>query len=229
MKDKTLLGGLIVMGVGVILIGIVWTLFLQPDRTPSEPLSAIPIELAVDSADYTIFEINSTESDVTFSLDEVLRGLPTIVNGSSRQVAGQIAVNFENPSSSQIGPILINARTLATDNEFRDKAIHSFILDTDVYEQIIFEPTQIQGLPDQFVTNEPIAIQLEGNLTVREITRKVSFAGTVTANGRTSLTGSASTVINRSDFQLEIPNAPGVANVSEEVSLTIHFVAQPAN
>ncbi|MBK7897045.1 MAG: YceI family protein [Candidatus Promineifilaceae bacterium] len=229
MRDKTLLGGLIVMGVGVVLIGVVWALFLQPARTPTEPLAAIPITLEGDATNYTLFEINSAESEVTFSLDEVLRGLPTTVMGTSRQVAGQIAVDFENPSASQLGPILINARTLATDNEFRNKAIHSFILDSESFEHITFTPTDVIGLPEQFVANEPNVVQIVGDLTIREITKPVLFEGTVTANGRTQLTASATALIDRAAFDLQIPDAPGVANVSEQVSLTIHIVAQPAN
>ncbi|MEZ4590169.1 MAG: YceI family protein [Chloroflexota bacterium] len=229
MRDKTLLGGLVVMGVGVILIGVVWALFLQPARTPTEPLTAVPISLEGDITNYTLFEITSGESEVTFSLDEILRGLPTIVVGTSRQIAGQIAVDFQNPAASQLGPILINARTLATDNEFRDKAIHSFILDSETFEYITFTPTAVTGLPEQFVANEPNAVEIVGELTVRDVTQPVTFTGTIMANGRTQLTGSATAQIDRAAFQLEIPDAPGVANVSEQVSLTIHIVANPAN
>lgn len=225
MRDKTLLGGIIIMVFGAIVIGVVWILFLQPARTPTEPLTAIPLELGDEAGRFTLFEIVPEESEVTFSLDEVLRGLPTVVVGSSRQVAGQIAVDFEDPSASQIGPILINARTLATENEFRDNAIHSFILDTESYEYITFTPSQISGLPDAFVPNEPISVQIEGELAIREVTRPVIFSGTITANGRTQLSGSATVQITRNAFSLQIPDAPGVADVSEEVSLTIHFLA----
>ena len=229
MRDKTLLGGLIVMGVGAVLIGVVWALFLQPSRTPTEPLTAVPIQLEGDSTTYTIFEINGAESEVTFVLDEVLRGLPTIVTGNSRYVAGQIAINFANPQASQIGPITINARTLDTENEFRDNAIHNFILDTEANEFITFTPTEIRGLPAQFVANESVAIEIVGELKIRDIAQPVIFEGTVMANGRTQLTGSATAQIERGAFQLQIPNAPGVANVSEKVSLAINFIALATN
>ncbi|WP_420643150.1 YceI family protein [Candidatus Leptofilum sp.] len=228
MKDKTLLGGLIVMGVGAVLIGVVWVLFLQPSRTPTAPLTAVPITIEGNPDEFTIFEIQTAESEVTFSLDELLRGLPTMAVGRSQQVAGQIAVNFDAPENSQIGPIVINARTLRTDNEFRDNAIHGFILDTEAHEFITFTPTQINGLPEQFVSNEPIVVEIVGNLTIREIEQPVVFEGTVTANGRAQLTGSATSRIDRNVFQLEIPEAPGVADVSEQVSLTIKFFAEPA-
>lgn len=226
MKDKTLLGGIIVMGVGAVLISVVWVLFLQPSITPAAPVTAVPITLNGDAEQFTIFEIQSTDSDVTFSLDELLRGLPTMAVGRSQQVAGQIAVNFDAPATSQVGPILINARTLATDNLFRDNAIHSFILDTTAHEFITFTPTQIRGLPEQFVVDEPFILEIEGNLTIRDITQPVIFEATVTAN-RTQLTGTATGQIDRNDFQLQIPAARGVADVSNQVSLTIQFFATP--
>ena len=155
----------------------------------------------------------------------MLRGLPTTVVGQSRAVAGQIAVDFADPTTAQIGPILINARTLLTENEFRNNAIQNFILQTEAYELITFTPQQISGLPAQFTANEPVALTIQGDLTIRDITQPVTFAATVTANGRTELTGSATAQISRADFALTIPDAPGVANVSEAVGLRIEFVA----
>jgi len=226
MKDKTLVGGIIVMVVGALLIGLVWALFLQPSRSPTAPLTAIPVTIEGDSSGYTLFEIDPAESEVTFTLEETLRGLPTIVVGSSQQIAGQIAVDFANPATSKIGPILINARTLLTDNEFRNNAIHSFILDTELYEFITFTPNKISGLPDEFVPDTLISLQIEGDLTIREITQPVTFTATITSNGRSQLTGSATTQILREAFDLQIPNAPGVANVSETVTLNINFAAK---
>lgn len=225
MKDKTLLGGIVVMIVGAILIGVVWVLFLQPAQTPSAVLTAVPITLP-DNSQYTVLEIVPDESLVTFTLDETLRGLPTTVVGQSRAVAGQIAIDFADPTTAQIGPILINARTLLTENEFRNNAIQNFILQTEAYELITFTPQQISGLPAQFTANEPVTLTIQGNLTIRDITQPVTFAATVTADGRTELTGSATTQISLADFALTIPDAPGVANVSEVVGLRIDFIAR---
>lgn len=224
MKDKTLLGGIVVMVVGAILIGVVYILFLQPAQDPTAVLTAVPVTIP-NNGQYTLLEIVPNESLVTFTLEETLRGLPTTVVGQSRAVAGQIAVDFANPATAQIGPILINARTLLTENEFRNNAIQNFILQTEAYELITFTPQQISGLPAQFTANEPVALTIQGDLTIRDVTQPVTFAATVTANGRTELTGSATAQIARADFALTIPDAPGVANVSEAVGLRIEFVA----
>lgn len=227
MKDKTLVGGIIVMVVGAILIGIVWLIFLQPAQTPTTPITALPVELERNHEQFTIFEIVKDESEVSFEIDETLRGLPTTAVGIGHELAGQIAVNFENPAASKVGPILVNARTLLTDNEFRNNAIHSFILDSEPHEFIQFTPRRLTGLPDQFTPGEPVSFQIEGDLTIRQISQPVVFEAVVTANGRTQLTGLATAQIQRDDFNLQIPNAPGVANVSEIVKLSIHFVAVP--
>ena len=224
MKDKTLLGGIVVMVVGAILIGVVYVLFLQPAQTPSAVLTAVPVTLP-NNSQYTLLEIVPDESLVTFTLDETLRGLPTTVVGQSRAVAGQIAVDFADPTTAQIGPILINARSLLTDNEFRNTAIQNFILQTEAYELITFTPQQISGLPAQITATEPVTLTIQGDLTIRDITQPVTFTATVTADGRTELTGSATAQISRADFALTIPDAPGVANVSENVGLQIDFVA----
>lgn len=225
MKDKTLAGGIVVMIVGAFLIGVVWFVFLQPARTPTAPLEAIPLEIEENSSSFALFEIMPAESEVTFTLNELLRGLPTTVVGRSGAVVGQIAINFENPAASQIGPVLINARTFFTDNEFRNKAIHSFILDTETHEFITFTPYQMSDLPNEFTPGETISFQVTGDLTIREITQPVTFLVTVVPDGRSQLNGSATANIARPDFNLQIPDAPGVANVDEEVTLAIDFTA----
>jgi hypothetical protein len=53
----------------------------------------------------------------------------------------------------------------------------------------------------------------------------VSFALTVTPLSETELVGSATTTVLRRDFNLQIPDVPSVANVSDEVILQINFVA----
>jgi len=71
-----------------------------------------------------------------------------------------------------------------------------------------------------------VNLTIQGDLTIRDVTQPVTFAATVTANGRTELTGSATAQISRLDFALAIPDAPGVANVSEEIRLTFDFFAR---
>ena len=56
------------------------------------------------------------------------------------------------------------------------------------------------------------------------ITFEVSAAGAST----TQLSGTATATVQRSAFNLIIPSVPQAANVSEDVVLTLDFVAQAA-
>lgn len=182
------------------------------------------------AASLVVFNIVPEQSQVSFTLTEDLMGRPTTVVGTTNQVAGQIAVDFATPASSQVGEIRINARTLQTDQENRNRAIRSQILQSaqDQFEFITFVPTAITGLPATITIGEPVTFQVTGDLTIRTITQSVTFETTVTPTSETELTGTATTTVQRADFELTIPNVPSVANVSEAVDLQISFVAQAA-
>jgi polyisoprenoid-binding protein YceI len=180
------------------------------------------------SGELVVFSIVPEESEVRFSLDEELAGQPVRVVGVTNQVAGQIAINFADPELSQVGVIRINVRTLATDSELRNRAIRGQILQSaqDEFEFATFEPIRVQNFdPADVVIGEPINFEIVGNLTVRNITREVTFVALVTAVDQTRIEGTAATSVNRGDFELTIPAVPNVANVSENVLLEIDIVA----
>lgn len=173
----------------------------------------------------TTFTIDPSNSSVRFELDEDLRGVRTTVVGVTDQIAGELSVDLSALNNAQIGVIQINARTLATDNNMRNRTIQNEILDTRSYEYITFAPSGIQGLPDRAVIGEEISFTISGDLTVRDITQPVQFNVKAKAVTDTQIVGTASVIINRSDFGLRIPSVPNVANVEEEVELTIDFTA----
>jgi polyisoprenoid-binding protein YceI len=184
-------------------------------------------QAAAPTGERVLFRIVPEESEVRFTLDELLRGVPTTVIGRTDQVAGDIIVDFAQPTNSQIGVIRINVRTLLTDNEFRNRAIRSEILESanDAYEFAEFNPTSLENLPESVTVGEAFAFSIVGDLTLRDITQPVTFQATVTPVSETRLEGSASTTVTRTQYNLTIPSVPGVADVSEEVALEIDFVA----
>ena len=172
-----------------------------------------------------VFAIAQAESQVRFTLNEDLRGVPTTVIGVSDQVAGELAIDFSNPANSQLGVILVNARTLATNNSFRNNAIQNEILQTGPYEYITFTPTALTGLPATIAVGETITFQITGDLTIRNVTQPVTFEASVTLVSESRIEGLASVTVLRSNYGLVIPRVPSVANVTDEVLLEIEFVA----
>lgn len=196
-----------------------------PEATAETPTEAPTEVSSAPAGTAQVFTIDSTASQVRFQLDEELRGSPTTVIGTTDQVAGQLSVNLADLSQTQVGIIQINARTLATDNNFRNRAINNEILDTGDFEFITFTPTAVEGLPASATVGQAISFSLVGDLTIRDVTQPATFTVEATAVSETQIVGTATAIVNRADFGLQIPSVPNVANVEEEVELYIDFTA----
>lgn len=202
---------------------------LSETEAPSVSQGAGDPTQAADPAasEVVIYQINQEESEVRFNIYEELRGAPKDVIGTTHQVAGQVAVNLNDVSGAQVGEILINARTLATDDERRNQAIRNRILFTDQYEFIRFQPTQISGLSGSAAPGQTFTFQISGDLTIKDVTRPVVFDVTVQVETIERLSGTAKATIHRADFNLNVPSVPFVANVGESILLEINFVLTP--
>lgn len=194
------------------------------EEAPEEE-PAIEESPADTSGGALIFQIDPAVSQVRFELDEVLRGNPITVVGSTDQVAGQISADLNNLSSTQVGEIKINARTLVTDNNFRNRALNNRILNTGDYEFITFSPTAVNGLPGSAAVGDTIEFSIDGDLTIRDVTLPVTFTVMASPVSEMQLAGTAAAIIARDDFNLTIPSVPDVADVEEDVELYIDFVA----
>jgi polyisoprenoid-binding protein YceI len=225
---------------------------LQEPEEASGTIEAIPLEIAANAEDeaegpeaeepaveevateepveatssgLVIFTISPEGSEVRFELDEDLRGLRNTVVGTTDQVAGELAVDINDLSTVQAGVIQINARTLATDNNFRNRAIANEILKTGAFEFITFTPTAVNGLSGSVGEGETVNFTIVGDLTIRDITAEATFDVEATVDSATQLSGTAGTVVSRADYGLNIPSVRNVANVEDEVELYIDFVA----
>ena len=223
----------VIVGLGILaaLAGGAYLAYIwfSGEAEPSNETTAPTLEADVEG-DQQVYRIAAADSNASFSLQETLRGNRITVVGTTNgdnDIAGDVLVDFVNPAQSQIGTINFNARTLQTDNEFRNRAIRSEILDSnnDEYEFIRFEPTDIQNFPENPAVGDELSFQIVGNLTIKDATRETTWDATVTLVSEDRMEGSASTVVDRTNFGLSIPDAPGVANVAEDVTLEIEFVA----
>lgn len=192
-----------------------------PAEATQAPAAAQP------TGDATLFRIVSEESEARYEIDEILRGEPFRVVGITDQVAGDIILDFANTAASQVGVIRINVRTLATDEERRDRATRSRILNSaeDRYEFVDFTPTALEGLPDSVSVGDTATFTIVGDLKIRDITAQERFAATVTVVTEDRLEGTAEATILRSTYDLAVAAPPFVADIGEEVLLGIKFIA----
>ena len=196
------------------------TTFYSPEDDMVTTASDIPYSAI-------LFRTAPETARASFFIGEDLNGQPIVVEGTTDQVAADVIVDFVDPNQSQVGTVLVNARTLTTDEEFRNRALRSRILFSaeDQYEFISFEPTALNGLPEAVVAGEAYDIDIIGNLTIVDTTLEVTFDATVTVVDEDTLQALATTEVLYADFGLTIPSVPGVANVTDEVTIELEFTA----
>jgi len=194
----------------IIIVILVVLAIVYMGSTPKA--SELPITPVEDNSTGTQILLTPENTRVMFEIDEVLRGEPKRVVGSTNQVAG--VVTLEN-NQLLISQIKVNARTLTTDTSSRDTAINRLILKTDASENefITFTPTNV------VVSN--LDLSITGDLYVSGVTKQVTFTGSYTLSSSNEFKATASTVVNYKDFNLLVPDFPFLADVSEQVTLTI--------
>lgn len=180
------------------------------------------------SAAARVFKIDPSKSEARFTLNEVLMGSPKTVVGITSLITGTIAIDLADPTKTTISPLQIDARDFQTDSSMRNRAINRFVLQTtkDENRYIVFTPTSIEGLPTTAKAGEALALKINGDLTISGVTKPASFTTSVNATSDNEISGLAKAQILRSDFNLEIPQVPSVADVTEEVLLELQFVAK---
>jgi len=216
--------------VGLAVLAVVgWLAYVWFSGGSGEPSAEVtaPSVAVEEGASQAVFEIDKTQSEVRFEIDEVLRGNDFRVTGTTSEVAGQFRVDFDDPAASEVGEIVINVRTLSTDDSLRDRAIRSRILNTSDEENEFarFVPTALEGLPGEVAIGESFPVTVTGDLTLSGTTQPVTFAGQITLASRSRLEIEATASVLHADFNLSIPEVPMVASISDEVQLAVNLVA----
>ncbi|MCK6580843.1 MAG: YceI family protein [Anaerolineae bacterium] len=183
--------------------------------------TAVPVVLARQ-----LFRISTSESVVRFAVDETIP--PQTAVGTTNQIAGDFIIDFANPANSQLGVIRINLRTLRTDDPDRDNSIRCCVLLTaqDAYEFTEFVPTSVTGLPTQVSLGQTVDLQVTGNLSLRGVTRPVTFTVRMTLGSAEEIRGEATAFVNRSDFGILDDDMLAYHGVAEQVRLEFDFVAR---
>lgn len=233
----TILGvfGLLAVGVGA----YVW--FSGGSGEPTTELTTPPLgtDTTAPGGDGTatttalgatrVFVLDADESVAVFELGEILNGQPNQVVGTTSEVAGQVSFDPDDLSTVSLSEIIINARTFQTDNSLRDRAIRSGVIlnsGSDEFELIRFMPGAVEGLPGATRVGDQLSFRVVGALTIKGTTQEVVFEVEATWESEDLLRGRATATVERADFGIGIPNVPSVADVDEEVELTLEFVAR---
>lgn len=208
-----------------------------PAAEASQPETAAAETLPIGSGDAATrtFVIVPAESKASFLVDEeffagafgklgIEAGLADVV-GSTQEVTGELALNFANAGLLESGTITVQTGSLKTDQSRRDDWLQDNALEKKKFPTATFVATSISGLPASYTPGSELSFDLNGDLTVRDVTKSVTFAVTAVLSGDT-LTGKATLPTRMTDYGIEPPNFANTLTVADEFVIEVEITAK---
>lgn len=173
----------------------------------------------VDTAQTVRLEFVSGDNTARYRVREQLASLsfPSDAVGTTKAVTGTIVANADGTFVSSVSKVQVDLSTLTSDQNQRDNFIKRSTLQTNTYRYAVFVPTAIQGLTLP-PTSGPVSFKLIGDLTIRNVTKQVTWDVTGTINGNDA-TGTATTSFNFAYFNLTKPSVGVVLSVEDNITL----------
>lgn len=186
---------------------------------------AIAPTLEAETNRQVIYRIDPSQSMVRYEVDETFVGQEgSTAVGTTNHIAGDVVIDRDNFSQSQVGTIVINIEQFESDSGLRDRRIRREYLESTTYPEAVFVPQELVGFPSEVVEGEPYTFEMVGALTIKETTHPAAWVVTATLEGEV-LTGSANTTVLMSSYDIGPIDIAGLVQTSDEVRLTFEFVA----
>ena len=193
---------------------------------PTSQVAAAGQATSQAQAATTTLVIDSSASKASYRAHEQLVGrtLPSDAVGTSSSVSGSLVLAPDGSIVADQSKISVDLSKLQSDESRRDNFIKGTTLQTSRFPMATFVPREAQGLPSPLPTTGQATFQLIGDLTVHGVTRPVTWQ--VTAQfADTSVTGTATTGVNISDFGMSPPHVGPVLSIDDALTLELAFTA----
>ena len=198
--------------------------WLVADDTPKTASVTAPALQDVDPDSERLFRIlPNGDSSVTYRVTERLAGNEAEAVGETTILAGDIAVNTEDPSKSRMGEIVVNVENFASDSRLRDKRIRHDFLESTHFPYSRFVASEINGLPTG-AAEEANDLTITGDLTIKDVTEEVTFTGTARITDDV-LMASASGELRMSDFDIGPIHVAGLAHTENDFTFELNIEA----
>jgi polyisoprenoid-binding protein YceI len=148
-----------------------------------------------------------------------------VVVGTTPGVTGEIQLDFDNAEPLQNAQFTVDMAGLQTDQNQRDNWLKDNAIQTNAFPESTFTATSVTGLPATLHEGEEISFQLNGDLTVRDVTRNVTFDVTAVITGNT-LQGTAVLDLNMSDFGIAPPDFVNTLTVNDPFTIEVQLTAR---
>ena len=170
------------------------------------------------------FTIGATGNEARYRVREQLMGkdLPNDAVGATSAITGTILAYPDGRIVKDSSKIVIDVRTLKSDQSRRDGFLQRRTLETEKYPTVELVPTEIRGFTGKLPASGDVTFQLLGDLTVHGVTRPTVWNVKAHADGQ-DVSGTATTAFTFKDINLDQPKVPVVLSVADTIKLEYDF------
>ena len=161
-----------------------------------------------------------------YKVREQLAGIsfPSEAVGTTTAVTGAIVLNPDGSIDAKQSKIVVDLKTLRTDQSMRDGYVQRNTLETEKFPTLEFVPRRAVGLPMPLPSAPPAqaGFQLVGDMTLHGVTKEVSW-NVVSTFGNDAIAGRATTTLTFEMFGLTKPSLARLLSVDDKIELEIEF------
>ena len=189
---------------------------------------ALALSTSAVSADTLLLTVAEEGNRARYRVREQLARLefPNDAVGETSSVAGSLLVTSDGEILREGSRFVIRLADLESDSDRRDNYLRRNTLATDEYPDAVFVPTGFRELPSPIPTSGEARFLLDGELTIRDVTRPVTWqVGAEFAGG--AVLGRAETTFTFDEMGLTVPRVGSVLSIREDIRLEFDFRLVP--
>jgi polyisoprenoid-binding protein YceI len=166
-------------------------------------------------------------SEARFRVREQLAGadLPNDAIGRTKDFTGTLVIKPDGSIVSSDSQFVVSMGTLVSDQPMRDNYLRGNVLQVNQYPKATFVPKQASGLPSPLPQSGTITFKLTGDLTVRNVTKPVTWDVTAQVQGN-QVTAQAATAFKFEDLSLTQPRVGRVLSIEDNIKLELDVTLQ---
>ncbi len=202
-----------------------------PAAAPTAASAAGDNALSGDSASTIRLVAVAGKSTANYRVREQLAGVnfPTDAVGKTQAISGVIVGKPDGTIVSSDSKFTVDLSTLQSDQGMRDNFIKGSVLRTSQYPNAVFVPTKATGLPTTLPSTGQVSFKLTGNLTVKDVTKPVTWDVTCQPQSNSEGTCHATTNFTFDYFNLTQPHVGRVLSIDDNITLEVDVALQQSN
>ena len=183
------------------------------------------------SSDIVRLVVVPSKSKANYRVREQLANLPAPSDavGVTSAITGTLVGKLDGTLVPGESKFVVDVSTLKSDASPRDNFLRQNVLQTSRYPNVTFVPTSAAGLPTTLPTSGQASFKLTGDLTVKSVTKPVTWDVTCQAASSTEGSCQATTSFKFGDVGLTVPSVFTVLSIVDNIKLELDVDLQRAN